>query len=408
MIFRQFEQACRSAWNGYLQMLAAKFDSGAWVPPAGYDIAYPTTMLLTQSPQHLIVELTGISRRRVQLTIKKGRAKSANSYFGTDAPGPALFTMQEDDGQDPGFIRSMSLATDEAWRKATQINPHLGALHASRVLMGGEISRAFDLTDANHLNLGCVLILQSVGSRVCVRFVHEAVCIKESNSLDSFEKYLQRLLTSAPIRGIHMLPGLAKDRATTASTLFSNIYNSPVGETTIGHYLDKNADVLKGALGAVDHRSEVRLRWRDGDSQPGTLSIPDLMLRRIDGFWDICDLKLPLHSKRSLTHRSKRRRGFIDGVDDGLGQLADYDAYFQTPENAEYARSKFGISVNNPRKLLIVGNGYNYNAEAVAQALRKYDSTYSVLSYDSLLILYLASQGYDMPAVSKTLVPLQF
>ncbi len=133
--------------------------------------------------------------------------------------------------------------------------------------------------------------------------------------------------------------------------------SSGVREKTIGYFIRENEYLLKNALGCKSVRSEVSLRWIEHDGNIDEVAIrPDILIEREDGRFDIGDLKLALLDRRSLTRGGSSRRRFVDSIQEGIAQLANYEDYFKYKRNQSHALEEFGICVDEPNLYLIVGS----------------------------------------------------
>jgi len=187
--------------------------------------------------------------------------------------------------------------------------------------------------------------------------------------------------------------GMSGTNNTTNMQLHSHLVNlflSPqVRETTINKFLEENPEVLIRAVGAKKALHEKSLDWIEPFMPEGERSIqPDILVQNSEGFYDIYELKTALLLKKNITKGKRKRRRFIDIVEEGLSQLANYDDYFKSVPNLEYAKVKYGIDVKEPKLCLIVGSMENYSDEKVAQALRK-SPHMSVMDFDSLANAFL-------------------
>jgi hypothetical protein len=107
------------------------------------------------------------------------------------------------------------------------------------------------------------------------------------------------------------------------------------------------------------------------------------MAERADGFFDIYDLKTAQLDRTTLTRGEHRRRRFIDYVEEGMAQLANYREYFAFSRNAALAEQKYGIRVHNPRLTLIAGHTENVDMREVLEACRRYPD-FALIDYDTL------------------------
>lgn len=172
---------------------------------------------------------------------------------------------------------------------------------------------------------------------------------------------------------------------------FANTYLIPrMRETTIGEFLNLQQEIIKKAIGTKKFIYEAHLPWLESHPPNTDEAInPDLMIQRDDGFYDIYELKLPLLDKKSLTKGVRKRRRFIDNVNEGVAQLANYSEYFTFEKNRELALTKYDIKVNNPNLVLVIGNYENANKDEIEEASRPQLQNISIVDYDSLLQMFL-------------------
>jgi len=163
-------------------------------------------------------------------------------------------------------------------------------------------------------------------------------------------------------------------------------------EPTIGKFIEQHPSIVTRPWAYTSLLSEQELAWKDGSPGDGEEAIrPDLLLRRPDGFWDIADLKTAKALRTSLTKDRRKRRRFVDYVNEGIAQLANYAEYFESPANRAHAEETLGVVVQNPALLLIVGNLENMPVEEVAEASRMLSEPYQIIDYDTLRSAFLTS-----------------
>ena len=104
----------------------------------------------------------------------------------------------------------------------------------------------------------------------------------------------------------------------------------------------------------------------------------------------------------SLTTGKPSRTNFKSQITNGLAQLAHYKSYFDDPANATYAEQTFGIRVNNPELILIVGNRDNLYEDEVSKASSLYAQCFHVLDYDSVASLVDNARGRKAIGLSKS------
>jgi uncharacterized protein with GYD domain len=173
---------------------------------------------------------------------------------------------------------------------------------------------------------------------------------------------------------------------------FANMFLIPnVRETTIGEFLKANPHIINKAFNCKRSVYEPELEWIEGNEEsPNEKAInPDLMIEREDGFFDIVDLKTIKDESKNITKGQHKRRRFIDYVGEGIAQLSNYKEYFTYEKNRSHAFSKYGIKVENPKLILVVGSYDNVNAKEVREACRAYKEELEIRDYDTLNTSYL-------------------
>ncbi|HBQ7350260.1 TPA: hypothetical protein L8Q33_005311, partial [Klebsiella pneumoniae] len=152
-------------------------------------------------------------------------------------------------------------------------------------------------------------------------------------------------------------------------------------------------EIICRALGYDSIVYEPSLKWVEKTKDNTDVYInPDALLKRPDGNYDICDFKKGLLKRKKITKDERRRRRFIDDVDEGIAQLDNYEEYFTYDGNKKYALDKYNVSISEPRKILIIGNVENTVLIEVEQALRGRKDNL-VIDYDSLISYYVGSIG---------------
>jgi hypothetical protein len=189
----------------------------------------------------------------------------------------------------------------------------------------------------------------------------------------------EELLVAGQMQSMYLFPGLH--------------------ETTIGEFMNQHPEVIKRVFNAMNFEYEPYLEWKEHDGTVQDAAInPDLMIQRKDGYYDIYDLKTALLQKKKITKGERRRRRFIDYVEEGVSQLANYREYFCYEQNASHAKEKYGIEVKDPNLVLVVGSYENSDPDQVIQACRKYNNVH-IVDYDTLCKAYIGNQAQDVRKV---------
>jgi hypothetical protein len=144
---------------------------------------------------------------------------------------------------------------------------------------------------------------------------------------------------------------------------------------TVDQFLTENESIL---LSAFDATKLIR----QPDLQNGVQ--PDFILERADGSHIVGQLQLPV---QDATNGKKRRRAFKSPVREGAADLTRYADYFKDADNRTFAQTKYGVDVNDPRKLLIIPTQETVTADEFVQ------SGVEIVDYDTILRLHVAASA---------------
>lgn len=385
MLFDKFVDEVTKKWTAYLRQLYTYQCDEKFYVVDGH-VLYPNIILFTNCGDFYVAELIGASKKFSNFVIKKHKEKSIHRYFSQfydDAPNPQIIFENGCTG-----IRNLNLMGRMETELIRERFPHTNLIGVELVrdsLLGSALGfhGNFTSTVINNCNL-----INSTGplfrcKNILSAFVaHKA--IEKSEIKEVFDGFLK---FEVPI-GIHLVKE-SDDRLVIAAQL-QNIFLFPgLRETTIGEFINCHPEIIKKTFNSTHFEYEPTLKWLQHDGTCTDSSInPDLMVRRADGYYDIYDLKTALLDKKSITKADRNRRRFIDAVCEGVAQLANYREYFQYEKNAEYAKEKYGIAVNCPRLVLVVGNYENVDVDEVKQACRQYNDV-QIIDYDTVCQIFI-------------------
>lgn len=381
MKLEKFAKCCQKCWGQYLEYLRRAQFSGRL--DAEGRIYFPNTILITETPDHYIMELVGVSEDFNGLKIKKHKSKSTNYYFNqidykTDDPGTDLISFRFE-----GMIFK-SRFSDAVFSDRLRL---LDLYQRPNIKIASDAS--IQLTKlSNDLTFdGCVFV-NSDGSRIRMKFVIYAWLVTKNVQEVDVQKSIDILSKYGGVYGVTWGSGDHRDIYVLAQ--FQSTYLQPgLSEPTIGNFLDNHPDFTRRAFGVDHFVYEPFLRWV-ADSRHEEKDInPDLMLRRSDGYYDICDLKLPLLD-RNVTTGERERRRFVSSILEGVAQLSHYKEYFEQPENAAFAFKQYGIKVLDPKLILVVGNAENVRPDEISEASRMLAKV-TFIDFDALANSYFAS-----------------
>ena len=391
MKFDLFVRRGEEWWNNYLAKIRTAQQEGRLVSD-GSQILFPGIMLATDCGDYYILELIGATKDFSQLKVKKNRERSIYRYFNqfeAGEPSPSFFVPSENDHFD-----SLSLARTRDMDSLLSRFPYLRLYTTTLDMSSGQgsvfkfesCSKSLSLEHCTIVNtkdnlyrcksiLLCMVAHKSIGMRRLRELCENVIRGNIAHAIYTAQGSEEELLVAGQMQSMYLFPGLH--------------------ETTIGEFMNQHPEVIKKAFDAIDFEYEPYLEWKEHDGTVQDKAInPDLMIQRKDGYYDIYDLKTALLNRKKITKGERRRRRFIDYVEEGVSQLANYREYFDYEQNASHAKEKYGIEVKDPNLVLVVGSYENSHPDQIIQACRKYGNV-SVIDYDTLCQIYLGKQGQD-------------
>lgn len=386
----EFSKICKRQLDAYFKKVECEIKCGN-IKYAGKKIDrayYPTTLLCVESDDNVLsFELLGLSHVRKSLKIKKR----------DNVPLYHLTQMGKDENvmksyfsvSDRNVFSELSFGDTEA-RNLLKGAGHVIADNYPAGLISEQASYLVSFDDESKSCLVSKSVLAYVSNRILrVRYIYNLAMFSVRLSEVELTDRLGYFIGQEVVFGVQVFSDEKYLSWVKASHLINLVLNEQIHETTIGDYINDHPDILLDALGYKGFVYEPNLEWIEKtDDNPDLYINPDALLEREDGCYDICDLKKGLVKKKNVTKGERRRRRFIDAVGEGLAQLDNYEEYFTYPLNAKHALEKYGVRVNSPKKILIVGNHENTNSIEVAQALRGRTDTI-VIDYDSLISSYV-------------------
>ena len=112
--------------------------------------------------------------------------------------------------------------------------------------------------------------------------------------------------------------------------------------------------------------------------------IPDFILEREDGLYEVCDIKLP--NEKIIKYKKNRDEFYAKIGTDFAGQLRNYSNYFDDSKNRKYILEKYGLNINKaPQKILIVGRNKNIDRFLLHEILTSRGHEFALITYDDIL-----------------------
>jgi hypothetical protein len=384
MDMKSFQEGSKEFWDVYLKGKAEEIERvDQWL--------FPRLLTVGRAGPFFYAELAGAGVGFEPLRLKQRRPRDVRSLlgsFGNKETQTAIFVPGPENSSEI-YFGGLTFASRDAVRLLNSRYPHLR--------LSPTISSPQDaLIQLDHtvdrVVLDRTIILTQSDGIARIRSYLFLSLVQPNNDADDYFRYLSDTIRDPSLSNVALRwnsdSGLELAFAT-AADLASLVMQPDIPETQIGYFLRDHPDVLRLALGYVQVLHEFKLTWQAGTVPAGESLRPDLLLKRIDGRWDIGDLKLTLQGVARLVGGKGRRKVFRQDVSKGIRQLADYAEWFAQPANASYAAAK-GIVVDQPKLLLFIGSSENITAAEIAAA-RPAAREFELVDYDTLINLYLLS-----------------
>ncbi|MGR7448909.1 Shedu anti-phage system protein SduA domain-containing protein [Klebsiella aerogenes] len=390
-----FSLFCKRKFDSHFKEIEVKVKNGeVWCDGCVIkDVYYPTMILCVESEGRVFsVEFLGISRERKPLKVKKRNnisVRELTSLCRSDIEDRSAFIMT---GRNT--FRNIIFYDHDVYRLRDPIK--YSFLNSIGVNFSFTNSMTHLVDFVGEFTSGmlseCVLAYENNGF-FRARYIFEIIMTTaniNNHELDVEIDYLMGVEKNS-VYGVRYLSGGEDESWTKASHLLNLVLNDKIHETTIGDYLNDHPDIICKALGYESIIYEPSLKWveKTEDNLDQYIN-PDALLKRSDGSYDICDFKKGLLKRKNITKGERKRRRFVDDVNEGLAQLDNYEEYFSYQENKKHAFFKYGIKTNKPKKILIIGNIENAISIEVEQALRGRENT-MVIDYDLLISYYFGT-----------------
>lgn len=375
-------------WTNYFRRIQL-YERSGYLSSTGDLRLYPNILIVTETKSHFLAELIGARPQFDGLTIKQHKAGSVNRYLNQfdDNPGePTLNFNGYNSITNVCFARVKDVEFIES--RFPVIRQFLTRIYTE----GGEGSLFSFGPDFESVIFENCLLINRYDSIFRVKHILNLTILSKKISVKRHRSLLDDFLSrDNSVKGIHTCK-LGESQDYILSGQLQNLYLFPgLQETTIGEFLNTHPEIIKRALSAKDFIYEPYLLWVEAPKENIDTAInPDLLVQRYDGYYDVYDLKTAALRNRKLTKGKRRRRRFIDYVEEGAAQLANYREYFSYPGNLDHARNKYGVEFKDPKYVLIVGNYENADPVEIQEASRKLDNII-VFDYDTLVQLFLGS-----------------
>lgn len=363
-----------------------------------YKYTFTNFIRIAESPDHYIWELSGSKKiqpgQYVKISMPNTIEKicNATSFF---IPGPRL--KKEINS---GIKISAENNSFSNLRFATEYDIKIikNLLNIDKILttltpVKGDIPLLIE-PKANYILFLNVEIIRSGGLNLYYRVIPSAFLIKKEIKREQLIQWLEKQLKYSflnfPITGsIIGINNIIDTSIEHFSKQLISLSNQTINELIIDKFVRDNQEYFVKALGYNAALHQKNLIWKQRDNEDPYRSTPDYLMKRKDGNYDILDLKTGAIQSKSITKhkkvgtdgKGKARVRFGSYVTELIAQLKDYNKYFQFEKNREWALKKYGIKIDNPKLIGIVGNYNNFDKTEVSSALECYKDNICILSY---------------------------
>jgi hypothetical protein len=384
-------------WSSFIGDYQPALANGLLRLNAGNSLFYPRLMLFTETNEHYMMELLGCQENYTGLETLHHQMESTEKFFNLfDGPysKPCVLVGM------PGVcLRQLVLSTQEDLaRLNTRFRIDQCTLATIILPPGADCAIKFSSSEVVTFIDDCLLVNSRDEIHRVKQILHTTVVSKNVVPAD-YEARLQNHYAQERTGSTSFLSAVYLTNRTNAPAYaihgqFLNMFLMPeLRETSLGEFIRLHPEIIRLGFGCEDFLYEEQLPWLEGNPNPEEKFIrPDLLLKRQNGLFDICDLKKALHEKASITKGEHKRRRFIDYVAEGFAQLANYTDYFSFPRNREYALRERGIRVSDPALYLVVGSYENVSPQEVAEARRMLRPNHRIIDYDTLNTLFLKNR----------------
>lgn len=393
MRFKHFIQATSDWCTKYLRQVAQGQRDGSLMLN-GNEILYPNILLVTNCKGYYVAELIGAVEHFDRLRIKKHEEKSIYRYFSqfNDSEPESAFSLNSSCNS----FAFVCLAQGADFQAITNRFPQIELYNSPRINRIGGHGSVFSFGENfTSFSIHNSILINKKEDVYRCKNILSAYVVKSAISSDELIELFNWTISQNLAINIHPVHR-DKKKIIIAGQLQSMYLFPSLRETTIGQFINLHPEIVKKAFKTEHFVYEPYLKWveHDGTCEDQAIN-PDLMIKRKDGYYDIYDLKTSLLTKDNLTKGKRKRRRFIDYVEEGIAQLANYREYFRYDRNAKFAEERYGIFVDNPQLVLVVGSFENAKIDEINQACRRYEGI-SVIDYDTLCQLFLGkSQQKD-------------
>jgi len=389
MNFSSFVETTGDFFEGWFRSIAFELARGTLRALGPY--SYPTNFRIGESAHHFVGELCGSTEipepelYRLNKPKRPERVEEISSFFNPGFSVPRAKAGIVNISATDSTITGMALCTpfdQEVFQK--KISFPL----ASTQIRGPNATVPLVFAPmADRICFQSVDLVRADSFRIFFRTISTAIVVRKDLSKDGLLDWLsakrgESLRNKMPL-GINGYDSSSES----FSRELASLADQDIDEPVIDAFIQSHAGYFARALGYKRALNQIRLLWADRCADDPKESVPDYLMQRADGYYDILDLKRALLPGRAVTRGEKPRIRFNAYVGELIGQLAGYQRYFTRQKNSNWAFTKHGVKLKDARLIGVVGNYDTFQREAVDVALEQYRDNIALLSYADVVAL---------------------
>lgn len=382
--------------NLYRDLIRSVNDGNAKIGP---QVSFPSNIRFAQSPTHYAAEFLGyrkFSLKKFQFPNKQ-RLESYSNINHFINPGNLVFkepfvsALQMDNAYDI-MISDITFSNKQGVDTLTKkLNFEKSSVNITRA----NANVPFTISENSNLfllrNVDLFLITDM---QFFYKPINTMIIVRKDTQLQNFTYWLHEKVQST-LKSEHLnkdILGLNTREFHSGETISKQLFglaNQNIKESILDKFIADHSDHFAEVLGYEYAHPQIHLKIFNTEGKwSGQSLIPDYLLKRKDGYYDILDLKKGLLDFSSITKGKSSRIRFVSYASELLAQLAGYQKYFDNPYNKDWAKKEFGIEIKNPILIGIIGNHDNFNRDHVNEALYQYRDNVLIMSYLDLANLF--------------------
>ncbi len=160
------------------------------------------------------------------------------------------------------------------------------------------------------------------------------------------------------------------------------IGNKKTTEPQLTKFLEQNENKFILTMGFLSKEihPQLLLEWQ---SQEKDNIQPDFLIVRPNGFADIVEFKLPDTKSKTIVGKSNRET-FSAEINKYISQTRVYREFFEDPNNRNWVKDKFHLSVRHPKRYLVVGRRWDFSSEIWKEIIDDYKDI-EIITFDELV-----------------------